>query len=243
LEGCAGEDSPGGAAYPDVPEGEQSGLEREDASDARGTPSPAGHSCGTFGVGSGAADSHGKSPGAERARTGAAEGPVVRCRRASACPIAERSFGDRTPAAGAGRVFNGDTIRIDGRTFRLWGIDAPELIQACQIDGRNYACGREAAAYLRTLLTPEPGSPADAPLPQVVCEVRVADQFGRPAAVCRVGELDLGAEMVRAGWALVFAPHGNDYAPQEAEARAALRGLWAGSFEAPWDWRARRQGE
>jgi endonuclease YncB( thermonuclease family) len=146
-------------------------------------------------------------------------------------------------AAGAGRVFNGDTIRIDGRTFRLWGIDAPELIQACQIDGRNYACGREAAAYLRTLLTPEPGSPADAPLPQVVCEARVADQFGRPAAVCRVGELDLGAEMVRAGWALVFAPHGNDYAPQEAEARAALRGLWAGSFEAPWDWRARRQGE
>jgi endonuclease YncB( thermonuclease family) len=146
-------------------------------------------------------------------------------------------------AAGAGRVFNGDTIRIDGRTFRLWGIDAPELIQACQIDGRNYACGREAAAYLRTLLAPDPGSPAGAPLPQVVCDPRVADQFGRPAAVCRLGEVDLGAEMVRAGWALAFAPHGTDYAPLEAEARAALRGLWAGSFEAPWDWRARRQGE
>jgi|GEM_PF-1345691 len=146
-------------------------------------------------------------------------------------------------AAGAGRVFNGDTIRIDGRTFRLWGIDAPELIQACQLDGRNYGCGREAAAYLRTLLAPERGSAADAPPPQVVCEPRAADQFGRPAAVCRLGDMDLGAEMVRAGWALAFAPHGTDYAPLEAEARAALRGLWAGSFEAPWDWRARRLGE
>lgn len=146
-------------------------------------------------------------------------------------------------AAGAGRVFNGDTIRIDGRTFRLWGIDAPELIQACQLDGRNYGCGREAAAYLRTLLAPEPGSAAGAPPPQVVCEPRTADQFGRPAAVCRLGDMDLGAEMVRAGWALAFAPHGTDYMPEEMEARAALRGLWAGSFEAPWDWRARRQGE
>lgn len=155
------------------------------------------------------------------------------------------SEAERQPqgAAGAGRVFNGDTIRIDGRTFRLWGIDAPELIQACQLDGRNYGCGREAAAYLRTLLAPEPGSAADAPPPQVVCEPRVADQFGRPAAVCRLGDMDLGAEMVRAGWALAFAPHGTDYAPLEAEARAALRGLWAGSFEAPWDWRARRLGE
>ena len=155
------------------------------------------------------------------------------------------SESERQPqgAAGAGRVFNGDTIRIDGRTFRLWGIDAPELIQACQLDGRNYGCGREAAAYLRTLLAPERGSAADAPPPQVVCEPRAADQFGRPAAVCRLGDMDLGAEMVRAGWALAFAPHGTDYAPLEAEARAALRGLWAGSFEAPWDWRARRLGE
>jgi endonuclease YncB( thermonuclease family) len=146
-------------------------------------------------------------------------------------------------AAGTGRVFNGDTIRIEGRTFRLWGIDAPELIQACQLDGRNYACGREAAAYLRTLLAPDSGSGAGAPPPQVVCEPRVADQFGRPAAVCRLGDMDLGAEMVRAGWALAFEPHGTDYAPEEAEARAALRGLWAGSFEAPWDWRARRLRE
>ena len=148
--------------------------------------------------------------------------------------------------AGAGRAINGDTVRIEGRTFRLWGIDAPEIIQACQLDGRNYACGREAAAHLRTLLSSDAGSGAGAPggvAAQIVCEPRTSDRFGRPAAICRLGDMDLGAEMVRAGWALVFAPHGTDYAPQEAEARAALKGLWAGSFEAPWEWRARRLGE
>ncbi|MBI3196822.1 MAG: thermonuclease family protein [Rhodospirillales bacterium] len=153
----------------------------------------------------------------------------------------------QTPGAtGAGRAINGDTVRIEGRTFRLWGIDAPEIIQACQLDGRNYACGREAAAYLRSLLASDAGSGAGAPggvPPQIVCEPRASDQFGRPAAVCRLGDMDLGAEMVRGGWALVFTPHGTDYAPQEAEARAALRGLWAGSFDAPWDWRAKRRGE
>lgn len=148
--------------------------------------------------------------------------------------------------AGAGRAINGDTVRIEGRTFRLWGIDAPEIIQACQLDGRNYACGREAAAYLRSLLSSSAGPGENTPggvAARIVCEPRTADQFGRPAAICRLGDMDLGAEMVRAGWALVFAPHGTDYAPQEAEARAALKGLWAGSFEAPWEWRARRLGE
>lgn len=149
-------------------------------------------------------------------------------------------------AAGMARVINGDTIRVDGRAFRLWGIDAPEIIQACQQDGRNYACGREAAAYLRTLVSPGAGtgvSAASADAPRIVCVPRTSDQFGRPAAICRLGDVDLGGEMVRAGWALVFAPHGTDYAAQEAEAREALRGLWAGSFDAPWEWRAKRLGE
>lgn len=184
--------------------------------------------------------------------TGRAPVPNVRATlppkvQPSAVPAAA-SENERQPrgVAGVGRVINGDTIRVEGRTFRLWGIDAPEIIQACQQDGRNYACGREAAVHLRTLLSLDAGSGAGAPggaATQIVCEPRTSDQFGRPAAVCRLGDIDLGAEMVRAGWALVFAPHGTDYAPQEAEARAALKGLWAGSFEAPWDWRARRLRE
>ncbi|MBX9945787.1 MAG: thermonuclease family protein, partial [Reyranella sp.] len=79
--------------------------------------------------------------------------------------------------------------------------------------------------------------------PTVVCLPRSSDAMGRPAALCRLGDMDLGAEMVRAGWALVFAAHGTDYEPEEAEAREAQRGLWAGTFDMPWEWRARRQAE
>lgn len=147
--------------------------------------------------------------------------------------------------AGTARVVDGDTLRIDGRTFRLWGIDAPELVQGCRLDGRNYACGREAAAHLRRLVSAGavPGEAAALGAPTVVCLPRSSDAMGRPAALCRLGDMDLGAEMVRAGWALVFAAHGTDYEPEEAEAREAQRGLWAGTFDMPWEWRARRQAE
>ncbi len=153
----------------------------------------------------------------------------------------------QSPATiGVGRVVDGDTVRLEGRTYRLWGIDAPELIQVCQRDGQGYACGREAAAYLRALLIPEPGlgeSASAGATPRLLCTPRTSDQYGRTAALCRLGDKDLGAEMVRAGWALVFTRHGNDYAPEEDEAREARRGLWAGTFEMPWDWRAKRLGE
>jgi endonuclease YncB( thermonuclease family) len=148
--------------------------------------------------------------------------------------------------AGMARVVDGDTLRVDGRTFRLWGIDAPELVQACERDGLNYACGRAAAAYLRSLLTPAIPTgdrTVDAAAAQVVCEPRASDQYGRTAALCRAGTMDLGAEMVRGGWALVLVRHGTDYAAEEEDARTNLRGLWAGAFDAPWDWRAKRLGE
>ena len=148
--------------------------------------------------------------------------------------------------AGVGRVVDGDTLRLEGRTYRLWGVDAPELIQVCQRDGQGYACGREAAAYLRMLLAPEPGlaeSATAGSVPRLACVPRTSDQYGRTAALCRLGEKDLGAEMVRAGWALVLTRHGTDYAPEEDEAREARRGLWAGTFDMPWDWRAKRLGE
>lgn len=163
--------------------------------------------------------------------------------RSAAPPESDRKL---QGVAGVGRVVDGDTLRLEGRTYRLWGIDAPELIQVCQRDGQAYACGREAAAYLRMLLAAEPGlgeSASAGAAPRLVCVPRTSDQYGRPAALCRLGDQDLGAEMVRAGWALVLTRHGNDYAPEEDEAREARRGLWAGTFDMPWEWRAKRLGE
>ena len=59
--------------------------------------------------------------------------------------------------------------------------------------------------------------------------------------------LELNAEMVRLGWALAYRP-GNDafprpeYEPQEAEAKAAGRGMRGGTFIPPWEWRHRQDG-
>lgn len=174
--------------------------------------------------------------------------PAAPARTAAPPSSSAPSDNEREPqgATGVGRVVDGDTIRVEGRTFRLWGIDAPELIQVCQRDGQSYACGREAAAYLRSLITPGGGPGESATVlgaAQIVCTPRASDQYGRTAALCMLGDRDLGAEMVRAGWALVFARHGTDYATEEEDARTNLRGLWVGSFDAPWDWRAKRQGE
>ena len=195
-------------------------------------------------------------PGSGRAPVPNVRAPVPQAAPVAAAPVSAAAQ-PRSPtpsenerqlqgAAGVGRVVDGDTLRVEGRTYRLWGIDAPELIQVCQRDGQGYACGREAAAYLRMLLVPEPvigESATPGAAPQLVCVPRTSDQYGRTAALCRLGDKDLGAEMVRAGWALVFTRHSSDYAPEEDEAREARRGLWSGTFDMPWDWRAKRLGE
>ena len=45
--------------------------------------------------------------------------------------------------------------------------------------------------------------------------------------------------MVRSGWALSFVRYSHVYDADEAAAREARSGLWAGSFISPWVWRHR----
>jgi endonuclease YncB( thermonuclease family) len=63
-------------------------------------------------------------------------------------------------------------------------------------------------------------------------------------AKCRLvgdGE-DLNAWLVREGLALAYREFGTDYVRQENEAKAAGRGLWAGTFTPPWEWRRSGRG-
>jgi hypothetical protein len=48
---------------------------------------------------------------------------------------------------------------------------------------------------------------------------------------------------VLAGLALAYRQFGDDYVDEEAQARAARRGVWAGTFTPPWDWRRDPQAE
>ncbi len=125
-------------------------------------------------------------------------------------------------------VSDGDSLRIDGERIRLWGIDAPELGQRCRHDGQSYDCGKASQAALSSLI----GSS------QVKCEMVDTDRYGRTVARCFVGGTDLGAAMVRLGWAVDFARYSKGYyAGEQEQAKAAGRGLWGGDFEPPWEWR------
>jgi len=130
--------------------------------------------------------------------------------------------------SGAAAVVDGDTLMVGGQKVRLWGIDAPESQQLCAKAGSRYQCGSEATAHLRALVSRGP----------VRCEVKTYDRYKRAVAVCRSQGRDVGAEMVHAGWALAFVRYSHEYVGAEAEARSARRGMWAGTFDAPWDWRA-----
>lgn len=131
--------------------------------------------------------------------------------------------------AGGARAIDGDSLEVDGVEIRLFGIDAPEALQTCQDGaGAQWHCGREAARTLRRLI--DTGA--------VACRAHEEDAYGRAVARCAAGDMDLGAEMVRLGMAVVLIEGITQYATQVAEARAARRGLWQGSFVEPADWRA-----
>jgi endonuclease YncB( thermonuclease family) len=56
-----------------------------------------------------------------------------------------------------------------------------------------------------------------------------------------MGGMNLNGWMVRQGWAVAFRKYGIDYVPEEDDARTNRRGLWSGTFDMPWDWRAVRR--
>jgi endonuclease YncB( thermonuclease family) len=122
-------------------------------------------------------------------------------------------------------VIDGDSLRIAGREIRLEGIDAPEYHQTCRKDGAETPCGRQARDRLVGLVSRGP----------IACAVDGHDRYGRDLATCRAGEVEINAAMVRQGAAVSF----GRYDTEEAEARAAGRGLWATEFERPAAWRAR----
>lgn len=142
------------------------------------------------------------------------------------------SQGMAADLAGIPRIVDGDTVEISGTKIRLNGIDAPETDQLClDAKGGKWACG---VASRDALVARSAGRPW-------ACTVSGQDRYGRSLATCSVGGEDVERWMVRSGWALSFVRYSHTYDADEAAARGAKSGLWAGSFIAPWDWRARNK--
>jgi endonuclease YncB( thermonuclease family) len=127
---------------------------------------------------------------------------------------------------------DGDSLRRDGRDYRLFGIDAPELHQSCTDRyGVSYACGQGARKALAGLLS---GS-------SLSCSIEDVDRYNRAVVRCASGTTDINGEMVRLGWAIAYTRHSFDYLDAERQARSARRGIWQGEFETPEAWRNRHR--
>jgi len=125
-------------------------------------------------------------------------------------------------------VTDGDTVVIRGPRIHLHGIDAPESAQLCQdAAGKSYRCGQRAALALADRIGEA----------NISCEPRDTDRYGRTVAVCRKGDEDLNAWMVGQAYATAYQRYSRHYVGGETTARALKRGLWAGTFDSPSDWR------
>jgi endonuclease YncB( thermonuclease family) len=128
-------------------------------------------------------------------------------------------------------VADGDSFSIGTRKLRLDGVDAPEYRQTCNdADGAAWECGKAARAALKQLLR-EPG---------LVCEAGAHDRYARALATCSNTRVpDIAAAQVENGFAISSEFWEiRSYPDEEETAKAAKRGIWAGAFMLPADWRA-----
>ena len=130
--------------------------------------------------------------------------------------------------SGIPSITDGNSIRIGNLRIRIHGNDAPERRQLCRsAQGKDRHCGQASTHALAALVGRRP----------VRCLKRDVDRYGRLVAQCFGGSTDLGAEQVRQGWAVTCRRYSRAYVAQEDQARRARRGIWAGEFQMPWDWR------
>ena len=124
---------------------------------------------------------------------------------------------------GIATVVDGDTLRIGGETFRLKGIDAPELAQTCG----SWPAGEEARRALVRLIGKQ----------GVRCERTGTDRYDRTTAHCHVGDTDLGAALVRSGLAIAYTTYSMRYLLDEVRARIDGVGIHGHNCMGPADWR------
>lgn len=139
--------------------------------------------------------------------------------------------GAADPVAGPFRVVDGDTLAAGPERLRLAGIDAPELDQTCEQDGQVWDCGLEAKAALQRVIS------------RGVTECRGGerDRYGRLLVNCFVDGRTVGGTMVRSGMAVTTSLI--TYRGEQVRAETNRRGIWAGSFIMPAEWRRERRLE
>jgi endonuclease YncB( thermonuclease family) len=138
------------------------------------------------------------------------------------------------------KIIDGDTIKCFSEptntyhSIRLLGVDAPERKQICQDKDKNdYPCGIYAQDFVKELVGKE----------EVTCEIYKKDMYNRDLGICYANNLDIGQYLLEEGYAvvLIYSKQDkvllSDYYKYEAKAKDYKKGIWAGTFEYPKDYR------
>jgi endonuclease YncB( thermonuclease family) len=126
--------------------------------------------------------------------------------------------------AGEPFVLDADTLVLEGEEVQLYGIDAPENAQLCEVQGVAYACGEPAAEALHRLLSGRP----------LTCTIMGSAPDGDELVRCRVGATDVQDWLVSEGWALADPAESSDYLDEQRAADHANIGIWRGHVLGPW---------
>ena len=152
--------------------------------------------------------------------------------------ITNQSISFEKTITGKAQVIDGDTIKINGKRIRLFGIDAPELKQSC----KNYFskhCGKESKRYLEMIIGDS----------QITCFYNDKDKYGRILGVCQYLGMkindpfyDINGWMVRFGQAYAYIRYSKRYLKAEIEAKKSRLGLWCcGKKQTPEEWRKKNK--
>ena len=125
------------------------------------------------------------------------------------------------------RVVDGDTIVLNGEKIRFSGIDTPELKQTCLKDSREVPCGMTA----KMLLVKKIGNAT------IECISEGKDNYKRTLAECFVNGESLSKFLVRSGYAFAYRKYSTKFIKDEEFAKANKLGMWAMTFQYPWDFR------
>ena len=131
---------------------------------------------------------------------------------------------------GAAIAISGDTIEVQGRRLRLYGLTAPGLDQLCVSTRAPWRCGMVAKLKLDERI----GAGT------VICREQGADRHGRTLGRCRVDDAqaaELNRWLVEAGWALASLDHGHEYMQAQERAMRSGAGLWREGFVPSDEWR------
>ena len=125
------------------------------------------------------------------------------------------------------KIVDGDTIHLNGEKIRFTGIVTPELKQICMKDGVKDACGITAKQILIDKIGDN----------KVECISEGKDRYKRTLAECFVNNESLSSYLVRSGYAFAYRKYSKKFILDEDYAKANKLGMWAMTFQYPWDFR------